>query len=70
MFLSSRPDFPHRRRPNGTFDSICTQCFLTVANADTEAELKPAERAHDCKGFNIGEIMHRTEHERRPNQSQ
>jgi hypothetical protein len=70
MFQSSRPDFPHRRRPNGTFDSICTRCFLTVANANTEAELRAAESAHDCKGFNLGEIMHLKVLERRPNQSQ
>jgi hypothetical protein len=66
----SRPDFPHRRKPNGTFDSICTQCFLTIATADTEAELKAAERAHHCKGFNMGEIMHLTEGDRRPNRLQ
>jgi len=70
MFLSSRPDFPHRRKPNGTFDSICTRCFLTVATADTEADLKAAERTHDCKGFNMGEIMHLTEYDRRPNRLQ
>jgi hypothetical protein len=70
MSPSPRPDFPHRRKPNGTFDSICTRCFLTVANADTEAELRTAERAHDCKGFNMGEIMHLSAHDRRPSRSQ
>jgi hypothetical protein len=70
MFQSSRPDFPHRRKPNGTFDSLCTRCFRTVANADTEAELRAAESAHDCKGFNMGEVMHLTEHDRRPSRSQ
>lgn len=70
MLLSSRKDFPHRRKPNGTFDSICTRCFLTVANADTEAELRVPERAHDCRGFNMSEIMHLTEHYRRPSRSQ
>lgn len=57
MFLSSRPDFPHRRKPNGKFDSICIRCFLTVATADTEADLKAAESAHDCRGFDLCEIM-------------
>lgn len=60
MFQSSRPDFPHRRKPNGAFDSICIRCFLTVATAETETELKAGESAHACKGFDLCEIMHRT----------
>lgn len=70
MFQSSRPEFPHRRKPNGTFDSICTRCFLTIGNADTEAELRAAERVHDCKGFDLCQIMNDTEHLRRRSYSE
>ena len=63
MAHATRAAFPHRRNPNGHFDSICTQCFLTIATAATEAELKAGESAHDCRGFNLREIMHGTEYE-------
>jgi len=57
--------FPHRRNPDGTFDSICTQCFQTVATEATEAELIWAERTHNCRGFDLGQMLHRTDQERR-----
>jgi hypothetical protein len=31
-----RPPFQHRDNEDGSFDSICTRCFLTVASADEE----------------------------------
>jgi len=59
--------FPHRRNPNGTFDSICTQCFRTIATAATEADLKTSDIVHNCFGFDLGGIMRGAERERRPN---
>ena len=50
--------FPHRRNPDGTLDSICTQCFQTVATEATEDELKAAEGVHRCEQPRFGEIMH------------
>jgi hypothetical protein len=41
--------FIHRKNPNSTHDSICMTCFLTVATADNEADLKNEERAHNCE---------------------
>ena len=58
----ARTTFAHRHKPDGSFDSICTQCFTTVATGFTEIELQAAESAHDCKGLNLGQIMHRTGH--------
>jgi len=43
------PFFPHRRNPDGSFDSICLDCLLTIASRQTEDELIAAERAHVCK---------------------
>jgi hypothetical protein len=40
--------FPHRLNQNGTFDSICPKCFVTVANAIHEADLARFERCHVC----------------------
>lgn len=58
--------FPHRRNPDGTFDSICTHCFTTIATTTAEAELEGAERAHTCQGFDFIWVMPRTDQQRRP----
>jgi hypothetical protein len=58
MAKTSHPIFPHRQNPDGTIDSICTGCYFTIATATSTAELEAAERAHDCKGFRLGEILH------------
>lgn len=42
--------FPHRRNPDGSFDSICLKCFRTVATQRNEADLAQAERDHVCEG--------------------
>jgi len=39
--------FTHRRRDDGSWDSICMSCMLTVANADAR-ELAAAEAVHAC----------------------
>jgi hypothetical protein len=48
MVLTLPTFFPHRRNPNGSFDSICLKCLLTIANARTEAELEKHEKDHVC----------------------
>jgi len=40
--------FSHRENGDGTFDSICHQCFATIATADSEQELLEEERDHVC----------------------
>jgi hypothetical protein len=44
----TEPSFPHRHNANGTYDSICTRCFVTVATVRNEAELAGRESAHIC----------------------
>jgi hypothetical protein len=45
--------FPHRRNPDGSFDSICPKCFRTVATRRDEADLAQAERDHVCEDDGI-----------------
>jgi len=39
-------EFVHRTNPDGTFDSVCLKCFVTVATTGQEAGLENAERDH------------------------
>jgi hypothetical protein len=43
--LISEP-FPHRRNPDGTYDSICPRCYRTVDRQLVEADLRAEERVH------------------------
>ena len=38
----------HRRNHDGSFDTICTICFATVARSKSEAALAEYERNHTC----------------------
>ena len=40
--------FAHRHNSDGTVDSICYTCFMTVATEASELELMKAEQDHDC----------------------
>ena len=40
--------FMRRRNADGSWDSICTCCFLTVANRKEQAELEAVENSHNC----------------------
>lgn len=53
-----RPEFVHRSNRNGTTDSICRSCFITVANAMWEAELERKERVHACDPWTV-ERLHK-----------
>jgi len=41
--------YPHRRNRDGSFDSICLNCFATLATARTEPELSEHDRRHVCE---------------------
>lgn len=41
--------FPHRKNEDGTIDSICPHCFMTIATSTHEADLSQTEAAHKCK---------------------
>lgn len=41
--------FIHRINEDGSIDSICRNCFLTIATALSRSELEREERQHDCE---------------------
>jgi predicted RNA-binding protein YlqC (UPF0109 family) len=41
--------FRRHKDPSGTWKSICTRCFRSIAIADTELGLSQSEREHICK---------------------
>lgn len=40
--------FARRHNPDGTTDSICTRCFVTVASSRSEPDLEGEENRHVC----------------------
>jgi len=48
-----RPHFPHRNNRDGTYDSICSVCYVTVASVENEPELAVHESAHRCEPVNL-----------------
>ena len=41
-------EFVHRQNQDGTFDSICLSCYLTVSSAPNESALVDDEAKHSC----------------------
>jgi hypothetical protein len=41
--------YPHRRNKDGSYDSICLTCFITVAFGKSEAELMEFDKKHICE---------------------
>jgi len=48
MVLTLPPFFPHRRNRDGSFDSICLKCLITIASTRIEADLVRHDRIHVC----------------------
>jgi hypothetical protein len=44
--------FSHRYSTDGTWRSICPECYKTVAESREEADLKQAENTHVCLSLN------------------
>jgi len=47
-FSTSAP-FPHRANPDGTIDSICSRCYVTIGTANRESDLEVMEAVHVCE---------------------
>jgi hypothetical protein len=43
--------FIHRLNKDGTIDSICRDCFVTVATARSQPDLKREELQHVCQRY-------------------
>jgi hypothetical protein len=41
--------FPHRINRDGTIDSICSRCYVTIGTSTTEADLERIEMTHVCE---------------------
>ena len=48
MLAQLNSHFPHRHNRDGSHDSICTKCFLTIASVREESELVQFEIDHVC----------------------
>jgi hypothetical protein len=61
--------YPHRRNKDGTFDSICLKCFLTIAHTATEVELLAYDSEHICKFWAVSQraLDRRMAEKRKPN---
>jgi hypothetical protein len=46
--MHRQTNFAHRRNSDGSYDSICTECYATAARAGTEESLLWSESAHVC----------------------
>lgn len=51
--MLSKPQFQHRHNNDGSFDSICDTCFVTVARVKAEADLTAFETQHVCDPVNL-----------------
>jgi hypothetical protein len=51
MEHQTKPRYAHRPNKDGSYDSICTSCFATVASVSDEAELAQLEQSHVCNPF-------------------
>jgi len=52
---TGRP-FPHRLNVRGNYDSVCTECHMTVASAWHEKELAQFEREHVCEPVRLYQL--------------
>ena len=55
MFSRLAVFYPHRRNSDGSFDSICLNCFVTLANARTEPELLEYDKRHICEAGTVSQ---------------
>jgi hypothetical protein len=51
LTYQAKPTFPHRHNKDGTVDSICSECLLTVATVRDERELTQHEEVHVCDPY-------------------
>lgn len=58
MAIPPRPIFPHRHNPDGTFDSICSRCLVTVATKRRESDLQDTEGTHVCSDLDLSRISY------------
>jgi hypothetical protein len=50
------PRFPHRFNKNGSYESICAECQMTIASARVESELAYYEVDHVCNPIRLFQL--------------
>jgi len=56
MDLGESSRFPHRLNRDGSFDSICAVCLVTVASVREEVELVRHEQDHACDPNRVSQL--------------
>jgi len=56
-------EFSHRMNKDGTTDSICPRCFVTIGRFTWEADLDRMEAAHSCDPVRLASF---SQHRRMP----
>ena len=51
--MNTSHPYAHRTNPDGTIDSICTTCFMTVGTAEEAAVLQELECNHKCEELRL-----------------
>jgi hypothetical protein len=49
MSSATSPAFHHRHNSDGSYDSICSVCLITVASVRNKKELAEHEEIHACR---------------------
>jgi hypothetical protein len=55
VFTADTP-FVHRANTDGTIDSFCRKCFMTIASSQWEADLERAESVHRCDPIQLEHV--------------
>lgn len=63
---SENSQFPHRTNQDGTIDSICPHCFLTIGSSSCESDLERMESAHVCDPLLVSYYEERSEPMNKP----
>ena len=60
MVHQFQSNFPHRFNADGSYDSICTLCHLTVATVKIEDDLARHEQGHVCNPIRLYQVSQYT----------
>lgn len=47
--------YPHRLNRDGSYDSICPKCFITIHSSMREEDLVEPEENHVCEPWRLSE---------------
>jgi len=61
---SEMTDYPHRQNKDGSIDSICPKCFMTVSSDRRPARLLHDEKGHVCEAGDLRVPETKKEYER------